>query len=223
MNGAQDLGGAMGFGPVEHEAREPVFHAPWEERALALTLAAGALGEWSIDEGRHARESLHPALYLNASYYEIWLRALERLLREKALLDAAELDSGRVAGPPAKTRRPKLSAAEARRLMAKGTPYERAPPAPARFAVGERVRTKVMHPGGHTRLPRYARGKEGVVERVHGAHVFPDASAIGKSEPVWLYTVAFPSRELWGEAADPTLTVSVEAFEPYLEPALPLR
>jgi nitrile hydratase beta subunit len=221
MNGAQDLGGAMGFGPVEHEAREPVFHAPWEERALALTLAAGALGEWSIDEGRHARESLHPALYLNASYYEIWLRALERLLREKALLDAAELDSGRVAGPPAKTRRPKLSAAEARRLM--GTPYERAPPAPARFAVGERVRTKVMHPGGHTRLPRYARGKEGVVERVHGAHVFPDASAIGKSEPVWLYTVAFPSRELWGEAADPTLTVSVEAFEPYLEPALPLR
>jgi nitrile hydratase subunit beta len=221
MNGAQDLGGAMGFGPVEPEANEPVFHAPWEERVLAVTLAVGALGEWSIDEGRHARESLHPALYLNASYYEIWLRALESLVRRKGLLDEAELDSGRVAGPPAKTRRPMLIAAEARRLIAKGTPYERSPTAPARFAVGERVRAKVIHPAGHTRLPRYARGREGVVERVHGAHVFPDASAIGKSEPCWLYTVAFPARELWGEAADPKLTVSIEAFERYLEPAAP--
>ncbi|MBV8962410.1 MAG: nitrile hydratase subunit beta [Hyphomicrobiales bacterium] len=221
MNGAQDLGGAMGFGPVRPEKEEPVFHAPWEERTLALTLAAGALGEWSIDEGRYARESLHPALYLNASYYEIWLRALERLLREKALLDEKELESGRALSPATKTRRTKLSADDARRLMANGTPYRREPSAPARFAVGSRVRAKVINPQGHTRLPRYARGKEGTVERVHGAHVFPDASARGKNEPVWLYTVAFPARELWGEGADPTLTVSIEAFEPYLEPAAP--
>jgi nitrile hydratase len=219
MNGAQDLGGAMGFGPVRPEKDEPVFHALWEERALALTLAAGALDEWSIDEGRYARESLHPAIYLNASYYEIWLRALEKLLREKALLAEKELESGRASMPAAKTRRPKLTRENARQLMAKGTPYEREPSASARFVVGSRVRAREMNPQGHTRLPRYARGKEGVVERVHGAHVFPDASARGKSEPVWLYTVAFSSRELWGEDADPKLTVSIEAFEPYLEPA----
>jgi nitrile hydratase len=218
VNGAQDLGGSMGFGPVEPEADEPVFHASWEGRVLAVTLAAGALGEWSIDEGRHAREILHPALYLSASYYEIWLRGLERLLQAKGLVDAAELDSGHAAGPAAKTRGSRLAAAEMRRLLAKGTPYERQPRAPARYGVGARVRTKVMNPTGHTRLPRYARGKEGVIERVHGAHVFPDTSVAGGGEPHWLYTVAFAARELWGEAADPTLTVSIDAFEPYLEP-----
>ena len=219
MNGAQDLGGAMGFGPVRAEANEPVFHAPWEARVLAVTLASGGLGEWTIDEGRHAREVLHPALYLNASYYEIWLRGLERLLEAKGLVDKDELASGRPNGPVATTRRPKMTAAGARELIAKGTPYERTPAAPARFAVGAPVRAKEMNPVGHTRLPRYARGKLGVVERVHGAHVFPDTSSASKGDPVWLYTVTFAARELWGEGADPTLQVSIEAFEPYLEPA----
>jgi nitrile hydratase len=217
VNGAQDLGGAMGFGPVRHEADEPVFHASWEERALALTLAAGALGEWNIDEGRHARETLHPALYLNASYYEIWLRALEKLLQAKGLVEATELASGKAERPAARTRRPRAGVEEMRQMLTKGSPYRRNSEAPARFAAGDRVRTKVMHPVGHTRLPRYARGKEGVVERVHGAHVFPDASAGGRSEPQWLYTVVFSARELWGEGADPDLSVSIDAFEPYLE------
>jgi nitrile hydratase beta subunit len=219
MNGAQDLGGAMGFGPVQPEKDEPVFHAPWEGRVLAVTLASGALGEWSIDEGRHAREVLHPALYLNASYYEIWLRGLERLLQAKGLVDESELASGHADAPARETRRPRLATSGIRQLLAKGTPYARTPPAPARFPVGARVRAKVMHPAGHTRLPRYARGKEGVVERVHGAHVFPDTSSAGKGQPVWLYTVAFAARELWGEGADPTLNVSIDAFEPYLEAA----
>jgi len=219
MNGAQDLGGAMGFGPVRPEAHEPVFHAPWEGRVLAVTLAAGALGEWTIDEGRHARELLHPALYLNASYYEIWLRGLERLLLEKGLVRAEELESGHAEGPATSTRRPRAAAQAMRELLAKGTPHERRPSAPARFAAGERVRTKVMNPAGHTRLPRYARGKEGIVERVHGAHGFPDTSRAGKGDPQWLYTVAFSGRELWGEAADPALRVSIDAFEPYLAPA----
>src|SRR5580704_8671094 len=116
MNGAQDLGGEMGFGPVEPEANEPIFHGPWEARVLAVTLAAGALGEWSIDEGRHAREILHPALYLNASYYEIWLRALERLLKEKGLVAAEEVESGHAAGAARATRRPKLDPEAARAL-----------------------------------------------------------------------------------------------------------
>ena len=91
MNGPQDLGGAMGFGPVAPETNEPLFHAPWEERALGLTLCAGALGRWSLDESRHARESLPPAVYYNASYYEIWIRALEQLMLERGLVSAAEL------------------------------------------------------------------------------------------------------------------------------------
>jgi nitrile hydratase len=219
MNGAQDLGGAMGFGPVRHEKDEPVFHAPWEGRVLAVTLAAGGLGEWSIDQGRHAREVLHPALYLNASYYEIWLRALERLLEARGLVDAQELESGKASRPAVKTRLPPVGVAKMRELLAKGTSFERQPLAASRFAVGERVRAKVINPTGHTRLPRYARGKVGVVERLHGAHILPDTSGPGTGEPRWLYTVAFASRELWGEAADPTLTVSIEAFEPYLDPA----
>jgi nitrile hydratase len=219
MNGAQDLGGAMGFGPVKAEANEPVFHASWEGRALALTLAVGVLGEWNIDESRHARESLHPALYLNGSYYEIWLRGLEKLLRAKGLVAAAELANGHAEVPAAKTRRPKADPSRMRELLAKGSPYTREPLAPARFRIGERIVTKVMHPSGHTRLPRYARGKRGVVERIHGAHVFPDANSTGKEEPQWLYTIVFEARELWGEAADPTQSVSIDAFEPYLEPS----
>jgi nitrile hydratase subunit beta len=217
MNGPQDLGGQMGFGKVEAEPAEPVFHAEWEKRVLALTLAAGALGEWSIDESRHARETLHPALYLNASYYEIWLRGLEKLLRQRSLVAEDELATGRADGPAARTRGQRADAARMRQLLAKGSPYIREATAPARFAIGDRVRTRVMHPAAHTRLPRYARGKAGVVERIHGAHVFPDTSAAGSQEARWLYTVAFEARELWGEGADPTLCVSIDAFEPYLE------
>ena len=94
MNGPQDLGGAMGFGPVAPETNEPLFHAPWEERALGLTLCAGALGRWSLDESRHARESLPPAVYYNASYYEIWIRALEVLLTRHDLISELELETG---------------------------------------------------------------------------------------------------------------------------------
>jgi nitrile hydratase len=217
MNGAQDLGGAMGFGPVKAEANEPVFHASWEERALALTLAVGALGEWNIDESRHARESLHPALYLNGSYYEIWLRGLEKLLQAKGLVAASEVATGHADRPAMETRRPKADPSRMRQLLANGSPYTREPLAPARFHIGDRIVTKVMHPAGHTRLPRYARGKEGVVERIHGAHVFPDLNAAGKEQPQWLYTIVFEARELWGEGADPTQSVSIDAFEPYLE------
>ena len=90
----------------------------------------------------------------------------------------------------------------------------------ARFTPGDRVRTRNINPPTHTRLPRYARGREGVVEAVRGCHVFPDSVTTGEGEnPQWLYTVVFDGRQLWGADADPTLTVSVEAFEPYLEPA----
>ncbi|MFO1142883.1 MAG: nitrile hydratase subunit beta [Amaricoccus sp.] len=220
MNGPQDLGGQMGFGPVAPEPDEPVFHADWERRALAVTLAAGAMGAWPVDAARHARESLPPAVYLGSSYYEIWIRALERLLVAKGFLTGAELVAGRALAPAPGPKRV-LKAGEVRATIARGSPYERDPGglAPA-FARGHPVRTRVMHPRGHTRLPRYARGKLGRVEAVQGFHVLPDANAHGHGEaPEWLYTVVFPARELWGEDGDANGTVSIDAWESYLEPA----
>jgi nitrile hydratase beta subunit len=219
MNGPQDLGGQMGFGPVAPEADEPVFHAAWEGRALGLNLSAGAMGHWTIDEVRHARESLHPADYYGSSYYGIWIRALEALLVRHGFVTPAELASGRAEGPGTAPKRV-LRAAEVAGMLAAGSPYRREAAAPAAFAAGDRVRTAVMHPRGHTRLPRYARGKLGLVERVDGAHVFPDSNAHGRGEaPEWLYTVVFTAEELWGRDGDPLGRISIDAWESYLEPA----
>jgi len=219
MNGGQDLGGMMGFGAIAPEPDEPVFHAAWEKRALAVTLAAGACGLWTIDESRHARESLAPAQYLNKSYYDIWISGLETLVVAHGLVSADELGAGR-ALTPARAVPAKLAASAVAAALARGTPCDRPAAAPAAFAVGERVRTRVINPTGHTRLPRYARGKAGVVEAVRGCHVFPDANSHGRGEqPQWLYTVRFAARELWGREGDARASVSIDAFEPYLEPA----
>jgi nitrile hydratase subunit beta len=217
MNGAQDLGGMMGFGPILGEPGEPVFHAEWEKRALALTLAAGALGEWNIDMSRHARESLHPVDYLSSSYYEVWLKGLETLLVARGLATAAELAEGRalVLSKPTK---PPLAAEAVAKALADGTRYDRPQTSPARFSVGEEVRALNIHPPGHTRLPRYVRGKRGLVEKVHGPFVFPDANADGRGEsPQWLYCVRFSGSELWGRDGDTKLDVSIDAWESYLE------
>jgi nitrile hydratase subunit beta len=219
VNGAQDLGGMMGFGPIAPETDEPVFHADWERRALAITLAAGACGLWNLDIGRHARETLPPGEYLAKSYYDIWISGLEKLVKSTGLASEAEARTGRAIDPP-RAVRGKLRAADVTAAMARGSPYTRAAPGPAAFAVGETVRTKVMNPTTHTRLPRYARGKTGIIETVRGCFVYPDANAHGGGEdPRWLYTVRFTARELWGDDADPTLAVSIDAFEPYLDPA----
>jgi nitrile hydratase len=219
MNSAHDLGGQMGFGPVVPEPNEPVFHGDWEKRVLAINVAAGAMGAWTIDEIRHARESLPPAQYLSSTYYEIWLAALDKVLVKHGFLSAGELATAK---PAPERREPKrvLKGEEVAGVLRRGFPYEREAKAPARFAIGDRVRTIVMHPQHHTRLPRYARGKTGVVERVVGCHVFPDTGAQGQPEAAqWLYTVVFDGRELWGRDADPSSTVSIEAWESYLEPA----
>jgi nitrile hydratase subunit beta len=219
MNGAQDLGGMMGFGPIAIEQDEPWFHAEWERRAFGLTLAMGATGSWNIDMSRHARESLPPAEYLTLSYYEIWTKGVERLVVAAGLVSDDELRLGQSLAEPAPIKRV-LKAEDVPAVLARGGPAVRLIEQPARFAVGDRVRTRNIHPQGHTRLPRYARGRMGVVELVHGAHVFPDANAHGQGEqPQWLYTVCFPGRELWGEQVDPTVSVSIDAWESYLEPA----
>jgi nitrile hydratase len=219
VNGVHDMGGAHGFGPVRPEPDEPVFHAEWERRAFALTLAMGLSGEWTLDSSRFARESLEPAEYITSTYYEIWQAALERQLEARGLIAPDELAAGSAlhAAPPVKRR---LSKEDVLPTLGRGGPTRREPPRPARFGAGERVRARNMHPATHTRLPRYARGRCGTIERVHGCHVFPDTNAHGRGEdPQWLYTVRFAARELWGPEADPALSVSIDAFEPYLEPA----
>lgn len=219
MNGPQDLGGQMGFGPVAPEPDEPLFHADWEKRALGITLAAGAMGHWNIDESRHARESLHPADYYSSSYYEIWVKALEVLLQRHGFVSAEELAEGRKLddGAPAKR---KLVASEVPAVLARGGPCDRPVDAPPRFKAGDRVRTKNFNPTEHTRLPRYARAKIGTIDAVREGFVFPDTNAHGKGEhPQQVYTVVFDAAEIWGEGADPTLTISIDAWESYLEPA----
>ena len=173
---------------------------------MALTLAMNATGLWNLDMNRAARETL--VNYRTLSYYEIWLAALEKLLADSGVLQET-------ATPPPRVLRAELVAA----TLARGSPFERAPPRPARFAIGDRVRMRAAQPAHHTRLPGYARGKIGAVTRVHGVHVFADTNASGLGEcPQWLYTIAFDERELWGDDSAQRSTVSVDAWEPYLEP-----
>jgi nitrile hydratase len=217
MNGAHDMGGMAGFGPVVPEKNEPVFHAPWERRAFALTLAMGA-GRWNLDQSRSAREQMHPAEYLAKTYYEIWIAGLEKLMAERGLVTADEIAAGK-ALHPAKPTPNMLTEDRVAAALSKGAPTVRPASTPQHFQVGDFVRARNIHPAGHTRLPRYVRGHAGVVTHVHGVHVFPDANATGGGEyPQWLYTVRFTARELWGEAADRTCSVSVDAWESYLEP-----
>lgn len=217
MNGPQDLGGQMGLGPVAPEIDEPVFHAPWEKRALGLTLCAGAMGHWNIDESRHARENRHPVDYLSSSYYEIWIKGLETLLERHEVVSAAERAVGHSLGasrPPKRV----LAAADVPSVLARGGPCDRPVATPPLFKAGDRVRTRNFSPEGHTRLPRYARGRSGTVEAVREGYVLPDTNAHGRGEsPEWVYTVVFDGREIWGEGSDPTLTVSIDAWESYFE------
>jgi nitrile hydratase subunit beta len=219
MDGIHDMGGMDGFGPVEPEAVEPVFHEAWEGRVLAMNRAIGASGVWNIDQGRYGIERLAPGTYLAASYYEKWFLRLERMCVEHGLADADEIATRRALRSGRPLPLGPFTAADADRVMKRGA-FERPAPAAALFKPGDRVRARNIHPKAHTRLPRYVRGHAGTVERLHGAHVFPDAVVLGRGEdPQWLYTVRFDGRELWGEDAEPDVTVSVEAFEPYLEPA----
>jgi len=224
MNGVHDMGGMQGFGPVLPAAHETLFHADWESRAMAMTVAMGAAGQWNIDLARAARESLPPAVYLSSSYYEIWIRALEKLMLERGMVTATELQSGQMSTPPVPVARV-LNVQTVDAALAAGSPTLRPSVRPALFAVGQRVRACNMHPQGHTRLPRYVRGHTGTVALVHGSHVLADRHVSRPLPPFeshaeWLYTVVFEGPALWGDAADPQTQVSVDAWESYLEAAL---
>ena len=219
MNGAQDMGGKHGFGPVTPEPSEPVFHGEWEKRAFALTLAMGMPGGWNIDMSRFARENRPPQEYLSKTYFELWLAGLETLMVERGLVTREEIDAGKVLAPPKPGVKP-VPPQDITPAIRRGASTERPPSAPALFNLGDKVRMKVIHPVTHTRLPQYVRGRVGTIELNHGCHVFADVNSVGKGEdPHWLYTVRFDGPELWGKEGDPTLSVSVDAWEPYLERA----
>jgi nitrile hydratase len=212
-----DLGGRDGYGAVVPEPEGENFHAAWEPRALALTLAMGATGLWNLDESRSARETLPD--YAALSYYEIWIAALEKLIVAHGLAGVDELSAGRVLRAPRPLAR-KLRAQDVAATLARGSPTERPAQRPPRFAIGDAVRTRSDGVAHHTRLPGYARGRNGRIEHVRGVHVFADTHAHGAGEdPQWLYTVVFTGNELWGGDARPGTRVSVDAWEPYLEAA----
>lgn len=222
MNGAHDLGGMHGLGPIdpEPEATEPVFHAEWERRVFGLNLAAGALGKWNIDVSRHARERQHPIDYLRHSYYENWLVGLEKLLLEAGLVSAEELATGKATGQADEATRSRVLQAErVAGAMARGGPVEMEIEAAPRFKPGARVRAHNQHPTGHTREPRYVRGRIGVIHEHYGAHVFPDRHAAGAKEGRHLYNVRFEATALWGDDARGKSAVYVDLWEDYLEPA----
>lgn len=217
MDGIHDMGGMDGFGKVEAPPSEPPFHEPWEGRVLAMNRAMVFSREWNIDQGRFGIEILPAHLYLMTSYYERWFLRLENMCVEAGLVTREEIAAGRAQQAARPLKGDVLTTANIARTYTRAA-FGRVPLAPAQFKVGDRVRALNMHPKSHTRLPRFVRGHVGVVERVHGAHVYPDAAVAEKREvPSWLYTVVFDNRDLWGPDADPTVQVSIEAFEPYLE------
>ena len=214
MDGVHDMGGMHGFGRVAVEAHEPVFHAPWQRRVLGMVYQIVGFGWTNIDAFRHGIERMDPVAYLSAGYYGRWLASLETVLVDAGLLARGEVEA-RLEGSTAAAAR-----GAADRPPRPSSGFVRQVDASPRHAEGAAVRARNVHPAGHTRLPRYVRGKRGVVERVHPAFVFPDANAHGAGErPQYLYTVRFEAAELWGPDAEAGATVHVDLFEPYLEPA----
>ena len=210
-----DLGGKGNHGPVIPEPEGELFHAEWEREALAITLAMGATGTWNIDESRSVRET--QSNYDSLTYYQLWIQGLIALMKNHGLLEDDEVAAGKMLHP-AKSLKRVLRAADVPAVLAKGAPTLREAGQTALFAVGDQVKIRSNAVNHHTRLPAYARGKTGRIAAVYGPHVFADTHAHGLGEqPQWLYNVVFTGRELWGDDADMTSTVSIDAWESYLE------
>ena len=219
MNGGHDLGGMHGLGSINPELDqiEKVFHHEWEKRIFSLTLASAFLKQWNIDQSRHARERQHPADYLGNSYYENWYEGLLKLLIEKGIFTQKELESGKAFHSVKHLAFNILKAKNVKSTMLKGSPVNMEIEHPPLYKSGEKVRIRNINPEGHTRLPRYARGKVGIVDFHHGAHVFPDSNALSIREGQHLYGVIFSSDELWGLADNTNFKVNIDLWEPYLK------
>ncbi len=219
MNGVHDMGGMQGFGPIRPEANEPVFHAAWEGRVMAMNLAMAAWGKFVADNRRSVREQIPPAEQLTISYYEKWYRGLLTNMLDAGLVTPAEIESGKPRAEAAKGV-PPLTAARVVAFWAAGAPKQRDAVVVRRFQLGQHVKARNINPPTHTRLPRYARGRFGVIAHHHGVFVFPDTNALFQGEkPQHLYSVRFAATELWGEAANAKDSVHIDMWDDYLEPA----
>ena len=219
MNGIHDLGGMTCFGPVSREEGEPVFHAAWERRVFAMNMAALAF-VGPVDRARHAIERMDPVQYLTTTYYEHWLAAIVTMLKDLGYATQQEIETGRAADIQP-TPFPAPNAQEIEGLVRHGMKATRDDGrTDARFTVGQSVRARNIETAGHTRLPRYVRGRIGVVAAYRGSHVFPDTLAHDRGENAQpLYTVRFEARELWGDNVQRRDCVYIDLWEDYLTPA----
>lgn len=218
MNGVHDMGGMTCFGPVVPEENEPVFHSDWERRVFAMGMA-GSVFFGPVDRVRHAVERLDPVLYLSSSYYERWIEFIELLVKEFGVLNDEEISTG-VSASPGPSHEPPPSADMIASVIQHGDPVTRQEGRldPV-FTIGDAVRARNIQPQGHTRLPRYVRGKLGRIAVIHGTHVFPDTNAHDQGEnPQPLYNVRFSAEELWGPGAPLHDSLYIDLWEDYLEP-----
>jgi len=216
MNGVHDMGGMQGMGPIRYEKNEPVFHERWEGRVYALNTAMGAWRKWNLDAWRHDIELLPPADYLRMSYYEKWFAALEKRVVAYGFVTSQELEEGKA--EPGSTKATPVLTPEMARNRNRGIPSSKDPTVSPLFQVGQRVRARNINPTGHTRLPRYARGKIGEIVRDHGVYAFPDTNARYQGEKrQHVYSVRFGARELWGASASPRDSVYLDMWDDYLE------
>lgn len=222
MNGIHDMGGMDGFGAVRYETNEPVFHEPWEGRVFGMSISGVGRPRWTSDAGRYRIERLDPALYLASTYYERWLARMEGAIVDGGALSREEIEAKikEFASNPDLTVPRREDPAVAEQISVRlrtGNPVARTIRRKPRYAIGDRVMTRNLNPHGHTRLPRYARGKHGVIAAHHGAHVFPDTNAHELGEnPQHLYTVRISARDLWGDTAEPNECVLIDLWESYL-------
>ena len=219
MNGAHDMGGQRDMGPLEYERSEPVFHASWEARVYALTRAMAAWGKWNLDASRHALELMPAVDYLRMSYYARWFHRLASQVVEYGLVSKEEIDSGKAASGSMKAT-PAMTLATSSHWLSRGIPSSQDPNIRPRFEVRQRVRARNIDPSGHTRLPRYVRGKAGVIVRDHGVYLLPDSNAHFQGEKrQHVYSVRFAATELWGDDASRRDSVHLDLWDDYLEPA----
>lgn len=217
MNGVHDMGGMQCMGPIHHETNEPVFHAPWEGRVYAIDRALSAWRKWNLDAWRYDIELLPPADYLRMSYYEKWLVATENRVVKYGMVTQEELASGKPA-PDSVRATPVYTVAMAGVVGPRVAKPSNDPTVKPVFRVGERVRARNINPVGHTRLPRYARGKIGDVVLDHGVFLLPDTNSQFRGEKrQHVYSVQFSARELWGEGASPKDFVYLDMWDDYLE------
>lgn len=222
MNSPHDVGAMQRFGPVPRETDEPVFHADWERKIFSIMLGLAGQGHYSADHFRSARETIAPHRYLTSRYYELWLHAVERLLAGTIAAEQIEAKVAELRATPSATAPTVLDVQLAETLhrgLREGHSTRGVVDRPRRFAIGDAVRTRNEHPVGHTRLPRYARDKHGVVEALYPPFPVPDRADAGDETPEYVYCVRFAAEDLWGDTAEPGCEVHLDMWESYLVPA----